>query len=66
MCSPNKPPKQEPIPEAVRMPKSTDSSVRKAGSNKRRLMSGLYNDVKTSSRGLGSAAATQKKRLLGQ
>ncbi len=66
MCSPKKMPAQEPIPEAVPMPKRSDSSIQKASKDTRRLASGMHDDIKTTPRGLGSDVTTKKKRLLGQ
>ena len=67
MSSPSTPQVQTSTPKAVATPTPADASVQKASSHTRNRTAALAGrDIKTSPRGLGEDAETQKKQLLGQ
>lgn len=68
MCStPSMPQVSQTQQKAVATPTYADASVQKAGATTRNKTAALAGrDIKTSPRGLGEDAETQKKQLLGQ
>lgn len=68
MCStPKMPTVQASEPQEAVAPTYADAAVSKASTNTRNKTAALAGrDIKTSARGLGDNAATQKKELLGE
>lgn len=56
----------KPATPPLKVPTQADASVQKAGQDERRRLAALGSNITTSSRGLGGAANTTKKTLLGQ
>lgn len=67
MCSP-KAPKVQPVKEeTIAAPTVADASVQRAGNIQKNKTAALAKkNIKTTARGLGDPAVTEKKRLLGE